>query len=876
MLTYKPENPFFRIPAFVLFLILYLVACPLRGQVLLKKQLSTSDYALWGLMETDKISPDENWTSYRMTYQNGADTLFVKNTASNTVFAFPSGHQTLFTRDNYFIYHSGDSIHILDPEKNKREHFHATQNYSYSQINNLLILQDAAADKLLIKIPFGKIIKEIPQVRKYSLSLDSGTLIYTTASDGIKYVHLLNLHKISTSKIIAKGKVSFENFKWSKNSKAVAFHSKSNPANIESVFFYVLQSEKLFELNPKVNNSIARDVVLTDKSGDPLVVADNAQMVYFKTILKPSVESVQQSKVEVWNTNDKWIYPEEQNYGKFKQQPQVMLWQPFSGNITSISSDTLPKVILTGDYAHAVLYNPQDYEPQFDSQGPSDFYLMDVKTGSTELLLKKQSAIYWDLVPSPLGRYIAYFSKKNWWIYDIKTKSHTNITSKTGVSFEGKIRFFEPATTFGNPCWSEQDKEILLYDEFDIWAITPDGKSFRRLTRGRESKIKFRIAKIPNKNSLQFKYNGLVIPNIDIDKGLLLEAKGDDGKTGFFTWKKETGEQAIIYKDSDITDLNYSSKKQTYFITEQKFDLPPRLLSKQKSSEIKTVFQSNPQHYKFYWGKTELIHFQNSKKQDLKGILHYPADYDPKKKYPMIVSIYEIQSTEMHKYQNPTPYNTPGINSSVLTSQGYFFFLPDIIHENENVGPSSLDCVTAATRKIKDMGLVDSKRIALLGHSYGGYETAYIINHTKMFATAVASGAITDLRSYYLTVGWNNSKPNMWRFATEDWKLAGKNPFENREDFDRNSPLESILQLDTPLLMWSGKEDTQVDWHQSIEYYLALRRLGKKSVLLLYPGENHVPWNPINQKDIFERVLQWMDYYLKDEKKYPWIKNAME
>jgi len=145
-----------------------------------------------------------------------------------------------------------------------------------------------------------------------------------------------------------------------------------------------------------------------------------------------------------------------------------------------------------------------------------------------------------------------------------------------------------------------------------------------------------------------------------------------------------------------------------------------------------------------------------------------------------------------------------------------------------------------------------------------------------MFAAAVASGAITDLRSYYLSVGWNNSKPNMWRFGTEDWKLYGKTPFENPADFDRNSPLESVRQLNTPLLMWTGKEDTQVDWQQSIEYYLALRRLGKKSVLLLYPGEHHVPINPINQKDIFERVLQWMDYYLKDEKKFQWIKQAME
>lgn len=873
---YRPKKLFSKVPALVLFLILFLVACPVWGQALLKKQLSSSDYGLWGSLEADKISPDENWISYRMAYHSGADTLFLKNTVNNKVLAFPSGGQTLFTKHNYFIYHSGDSIHIIDPERKRKEHFRASQEYSYSESNDLLILHDLVEKKLLIKIPLEKTAREISLVRNYSLSPDSRTLLYSTFSNGINYVYLLDLNKNSASKIIAKGNDAFQNFVWSKSSGATAFHSESGPDAIQSLFFYSLQSSKLFEFNPKLYKTIPPDMILTNKSADALLVADNSEMVFFKMKLKPAAETVQESKVEIWNTNDKWIYTEEQNYGRFHEQPKVMLWQPFSGSIVAISSDILPDIVLTGDNTHAVLSNPQDYEPQFEAQGPRDFYIMDVKTGSKELLLKKQSAIYWDLVPSPGGRYIAYFKEENWWTYDTKTKSHTNITSKTGMPFEGKFRLFEPKTTFGNPAWSKDDKEILLYDEFDIWAVTPDGRSARRLTRGRELKIRFRIAKMPNTNGLKLKYNGLVIPNVDLENGLLLRAEGDDGKTGFFTWKKETGQHPIIYRDSHISDLNYSSKRETYFFTEQKFDLPPRLVSRKKSADIKTIFESNPQHNNFYWGKAELIDFQNSKKQNLKGILYYPADYDPQKKYPMIVNIYEKQSQDLHIYQNPTVYNGSGINSSVLTSQGYFFFLPDIVHENENVGPSSLDCVTAGTQKIIDMGLIDPKKIGLLGHSFGGYETSFIINHTKMFASAVASGAITDLRSYYLSVGWNNSKPNMWRFGTEDWKLSGKTPFENPADFDRNSPLESVRQLDTPLLMWTGKEDTQVDWHQSIEYYLALRRLGKKSVLLLYPGEHHVPINPINQKDIFERVLQWMGYYLKDEKKFQWIKQAME
>lgn len=238
----------------------------------------------------------------------------------------------------------------------------------------------------------------------------------------------------------------------------------------------------------------------------------------------------------------------------------------------------------------------------------------------------------------------------------------------------------------------------------------------------------------------------------------------------------------------------------------------------------------------------------------------------------MIVHIYEKQSHTLHQYSNPTLLNEPGYNFTIFTSEGYFVFSPDIVHENENVGLSALDCVESGTKKIIEMGLVDSKRIALIGHSFGGYETGFIINHSDLFATAVASGGIFDLTRRFLTFGVNMRMPEMWRFSSGGWRMGKKTPFSHRQDFDRNSPLESVTNLKIPLLMWSGKEDTQVDPFQSMEYYLALRRLGKKCIFLQYPGEDHTLLEPVNQKDLSIRLLQWFDYYLKDQKDAEWIR----
>ena len=163
------------------------------------------------------------------------------------------------------------------------------------------------------------------------------------------------------------------------------------------------------------------------------------------------------------------------------------------------------------------------------------------------------------------------------------------------------------------------------------------------------------------------------------------------------------------------------------------------------------------------------------------------------------------------------------------------------------------------------------KKVGLIGYSFGGYETAFIVTQTGMFAAAVAGGAATDLRSYFYTVGWETGKPDMWRFENEQWNM-GKTPLEDHASYEKNSPLASADNVKTPLLLWSGKKDQQVDWHQSVQYYLALRRLNKKNILLLYPDETHGFSKLENKLDISMRVQQWFSHFLKNEEPEDWVK----
>jgi dipeptidyl aminopeptidase/acylaminoacyl peptidase len=269
-----------------------------------------------------------------------------------------------------------------------------------------------------------------------------------------------------------------------------------------------------------------------------------------------------------------------------------------------------------------------------------------------------------------------------------------------------------------------------------------------------------------------------------------------------------------------------------------------------------------------------MIHYSNSIGQSLNGALFYPANYDPMQKYPMVVYPYEKQSRDLFQYENPSMLNMGGFNVTNFTTRGYFVLLPDIIHVKGDTGISALDCVVAATQKVIDMGIIDKDKIGLMGHSFGGYEANFIITQTDIFAAAVSGSGVSDMVSWYLTMGWNGSKPDMWRSETQQWRM-GKSFYDDQHAYYRNSPIVHALNIQTPVLLWSGKLDYQVDWHQNMEFYLALRRLGKKNIMLLYPDEGHVIFGVDNQIDLTNKTQDWFDYYLKDKKTTEWINKGV-
>ncbi|OMQ11507.1 prolyl oligopeptidase family serine peptidase [[Flexibacter] sp. ATCC 35103] len=875
--NFKSKYQFLFLVLFLLF-ILPLVACPLWGQVRQKKDLTEADYHLWGNTRMDKFSPDGRWASYINIPESGGDTLFVRSTFNGKKYYIPSGRNSIFTRDNFFYCQNGKDLECINLKNGKKQTISGAADYQYSNKQNLLIYLNRASPNnktLQIQSPSGKFLKSIDNAVQYSLSPNEELLLCCVLTNGKYGLLLIDLKKINFEKwVISSNSNQPTRFVWSKDSKAAAFFSISKNNTIEPLFYYRADLDKLFEFNPALQSGFPENSAIARLS-DKIIISDDLQRVFFR-IRKNTINSPPASSPEIWNTNDKLVYPLKNSEGMRQEPEKVVMWRPVTGGFSQITTQDLPRITLSGNQQYALLSNLLEYEPQFNYEGPSDYYLLNLSKMHKRKIFSKASFSLNYIIPSPDGRYIVYFKNNDWWTYDIEQDKHTNITDKINTSFTGKLRVLVGSSAFGNPGWSADNKEILLYDQYDIWAVKPDGSAARRLTRGREDQIRYRIGDTPDDNRLYFVYDGLTAFKYDLEKELILNAKSDEGKSGYFIWNKNRIEKKIVFEDSYVDQLHYTADKKKIIYRRQKFDLPPQFIFKEGNGKENVFLQSNPQHQNYHWGKSELIHFENSKHQKLKGVLYYPAVYDSQKKYPMIVNIYEVQSETLHDYIFPSIYNETGFNPAVFTLQGYFVFLPDILNEDENVGPSSLDCVSAGIEKVISMGIIDRDKVGLMGHSFGGYETAFIINHTKLFKTAIASGAITDLTSYFLTIGWGTGRPDMWRFYNEQFRMKGKTPLENPEDFSRNSPLASITNLNIPLLLWSGKVDLQVDWHQSVEYYLAMRRLGKKGIMLLYPQEGHGLTKPKNMEDLTRRVLEWFGYFLKDEKNIEWINNGIK
>jgi dipeptidyl aminopeptidase/acylaminoacyl peptidase len=279
------------------------------------------------------------------------------------------------------------------------------------------------------------------------------------------------------------------------------------------------------------------------------------------------------------------------------------------------------------------------------------------------------------------------------------------------------------------------------------------------------------------------------------------------------------------------------------------------------------------QQKEYNWFTTALVKWKMLDGKMSEGILFKPENFDPKKKYPVIFYFYERNSDGLYNYRAPAP-SASTINIPYFVSNGYLVFDPNIYYKTGEPGKSAYNSVVSAAQYLSKMPFVDSTRMGIQGQSWGGYQVAYLVTKTNMFRAAGAGAPVANMTSAYGGIRWGAGINRQFQYEKTQSRI-GATLWERPDLYIKNSPLFSADKVNTPLLLMHNDADGSVPWYQGIEYFTALKRLGKKVWLLQYNGEDHNLVERKNRKDLSIRLSQFFDYYLKDAKPAHWIKDGL-
>jgi dienelactone hydrolase len=520
----------------------------------------------------------------------------------------------------------------------------------------------------------------------------------------------------------------------------------------------------------------------------------------------------------------------------------------------------MPTVTLTDDGKWAIGRMDKPYRLQVTWGGsPADYYRINTATGERTPIVKH---VQRTIGTSPDSRWFVYQKDRELWAYDLMSAKTMNISKASGVSFideEDDHPYEKP--TYGVAGFSKDGTALIANHRFDLWRLPLDGGAPKNLTSGAGAKdsLELRVVDLDPEER-----------TIDLSKPTLLSAYGEWTKqTGYFRLDPNGSLVRLVLADKSIgRPVKAKSADRVLFTTETFVEFPNYYVSATDFKNPIKVTDANPHQSEYAWGRRVLVDYKNSKGVRLQGTLTLPANYEAGKRYPMLVYFYEKMSNTHHRYSMPVYDDRP--HMSTYASNGYLVFQPDVVYTIGRPGDSAVDCVTSGVKKVIEMGYADPKHIGLQGHSWGGYQSSFILTQTDMFAAVVTGAPVTNLVSFYGELYKSTGTVQQGIIEIGQVRM-GVGYFDDPALYHSQSPVHQAQKIKTPFLILHGTEDGAVDWHQGLEFYNAAKRLGKEVILLSYPGEAHHLGKEENQKDFQVRMKEFFDHHLKNAPAPGWM-----
>lgn len=579
--------------------------------------------------------------------------------------------------------------------------------------------------------------------------------------------------------------------------------------------------------------------------------------------------------VDVWNWNDDILQPMQKvELTNEKKRSYQAVWLTDGNKMTQLADEQIReiKTQFRGMGEVVLGFSDEPYRKliSWEASRYRDVYLINIITGVRQLIMSKKSSVV-DL--SPHGKYILWYesSDSSWYAHDNNRDRLISLTRQIPVHFyEETYDMPNVPYPYGRAGWSEDDRYVYIYDRYDIWKIdlTEKHKPLNLTNEyGRKNTIRLRYLMLDkddyyisqkkpmfmtgfNENS---KGNGLYSgsPLLRNDPVCLI-----DGPNTYEQIEKARYADMIIWRSGNFRDY------------------PELFVSDLNISSFKKISCTNPQASGYSWGNARLVKWKSYDDQEMEGILYTPEILEEGKKYPMLIYFYERMSSGLHRHYIPSPSRST-INFPWCVSNGYVVFVPDIKYKNGYPGESAFNCVISGTEAMSDQfSFIDKDHMGIQGQSWGGYQVAYLVTRTNIYAAAMAGAPVSNMTSAYGGIRWESGMSRMWQYE-ESQSRIGTTLWDKTELFIENSPLFYVPEIQTPLLIMHNDNDGAVPWYQGIELFTALRRMNKPAWMLVYNNEEHNLEKWPNRIDLSIRMMQFFDHYLKEAPEPEWMSEGI-
>ena len=868
-----------------------------------QKSMTPHDLEAWKRITTKAISNDGQWAACVFTPWKGDSEVQVYATKGESVQNYTPASEVKFSASSGYVLVKqvpalalSESLKLKKTKKDKMPmdeliirnlktgnewKIDSLKAYRLAEEGDWVAYQRTRKDSSLVVASLDGVNKYVlPSASAYGFAKEKAALYFVTKDTvgGKKPGMYVWTAEAPQPVLVKEGKGLFVQPAFDKAGNKLAFLYTDN------------KKEKDYTLTLWISEAgnAAREIVTRTTTGLPegwvlspnqrLSFSDDASRLFLGTAPAPlrkdsTILDANRPNVQVWNWNEPVQYTvQHYNVKRDLKKAYAAIYWLNDQKLVQVANEELPDAELPvkgmGDWAIVSTSKPYSLSSMWEGRTRSDYYKVSLSTGERTLIAKADYASY---RLSPSGKYVGTYNQTDSCWYTINLADNRKIQLTTPQTFPAWDEENDTPNypyPHGYAGWTKDDASVLIYDRYDIWSFDPEGKKAPvRLTKdGRESKVTYRRIALDREQTY-----------IDLKEPMLLSGFNEtDKSTGIYRARLASPAKPILLAGGNYNygQVTKAKKADKYIYTRENFEVFPDIWATDASFKKGVqLTQGIKQQEPYIWGTTELISWTSLDGRKLEGVIYKPTNFDPNKKYPMIVNFYERNSETLCKYRMPEPHRST-IDYHMYLSDGYIVFNPDVRYRDGYPGESCYNCVMSGVYEVLSRGYVDEKRIGAQGHSWGGYQVAYLATRTRLFAAIESGAPVVNMFSAYGGIRWGSGLARSFQYEHTQSRL-GATPWSDPRRYYENSPLFLMDKVETPILIMHNDQDGHVPWYQGIEYFVALKRLGKPAWMLNYTGEPHWPMKTPNKLDFQIRMKQFFDHFLKGEPMPKWMKEGV-